>query len=137
MFEFLSWEHLLVIGLAALFIFGPERLPSLAQDAARGLRRVRTAIAAVREQMGDELGEEFTGLRDLDLRRYHPRTFIREQLLGEESPPRLRGGPAVTTGDGADGSSGSANTAVAGVVLGQRAWSRVLTQPPPFDPDAT
>ena len=84
MFDFLSWGHLLVIALAALFIFGPERLPTLAADAGRGLRRLRETITAVREQMSAELGEDLPDLRELDVRRYHPRTFLRDQLFGDD-----------------------------------------------------
>ena len=84
MFDSIGWGEILVVALAALFIFGPERLPSLAKDAAAGLKRVRSAIKDVRGQVDETLGDDFAELRDLDLRRYHPRTFIREQLFGDE-----------------------------------------------------
>ena len=84
MFSSIGWGEILVVALAALFIFGPERLPSLAKDASRGLRRARTAIKDVRSQVDDVLGDDLAELRDLDLRRYHPRTLIREQLLGDD-----------------------------------------------------
>jgi sec-independent protein translocase protein TatB len=83
-FDSIGWGEILVVALAALFIFGPERLPSLAKDAAAGLKRVRAAIKDVRGQVDETLGDDFAELRDLDLRRYHPRTFIREQLFGDE-----------------------------------------------------
>ncbi len=41
MFDQLGWGELTVILLLALFVFGPERLPGLAQDAGRALRQVR------------------------------------------------------------------------------------------------
>ena len=108
MFHFLSWGHLLVLALGALFIFGPDRLPTLARDAARGLKRVRTALGDVRAHLDDELGEEFAEIRDLDLRRYRPRTFIRHQLSGPDSANqpgdaiRPRGRPGIRShkGDG-------------------------------------
>jgi len=84
LFSSIGWGEILVVALAALFIFGPERLPSLAKDASRGLRRARTAIKDVRSQVDDVLGDDLAELRDLDLRRYHPRTLIREQLLGDD-----------------------------------------------------
>ena len=84
MFDSIGWGEILVVALAALFIFGPERLPSLAKDAAAGLKRVRSAIKDVRGQVDETLGDDFAELRDLDLRRYHPRTFIRDQLFGDE-----------------------------------------------------
>lgn len=111
MLDFLSWGHLLVIALAALFIFGPDRLPTLAQDAARGVRRAREAVAAVRGQLQDTVGEDLAELRDLDLRRYHPRTFLRDQLFGDDDPvPAAPPAPPRTVD---------------------------RSTPPPFDPDAT
>ncbi len=119
MFDSIGWGEIVVLLLAALFIFGPERLPHLAKDAATGLRKVRAAITGVREQMNESLGDEFSELRDLDLRKYHPKTFIRSQLLDDQpdTPPVRRGSAA----------------APAGVV----ARPRDHATPPPFDPDAT
>ncbi|HEV7187916.1 MAG TPA: twin-arginine translocase TatA/TatE family subunit [Blastococcus sp.] len=114
MFDSIGWGEILVLALAALFIFGPERLPTLAKDAAAGLKKVREAITGVREQMNDSLGDDFAELRDLDLRKYHPKTFIRDQLLGDDGVPfstPVVGAPAARPRD------------------------RAI--PPPFDPDAT
>jgi sec-independent protein translocase protein TatB len=83
-FDSIGWGEILVVALAALFIFGPERLPTLAKDAAAGLKRVRTAMRDIRGQVDESLGDDFADLRDIDLRRYHPKTFIRDQLFGDE-----------------------------------------------------
>jgi len=115
-FDSIGWGEIVVLALAALFIFGPERLPGLAKDAATGLKRVRAAITGIREQVNESLGDDLPELRDLDLRKYHPRTFIRTQLLGDEDDEPTR---RVTT--------------TAPVV----ARSRDRGSPPPFDPDAT
>ena len=84
MFDAIGWGEIVVLALAALFIFGPERLPGLAREAASALRHVRSALRDVRGQVGDTLGDEFADLCDLDLRRYHPRTVLREQLLKDD-----------------------------------------------------
>ncbi len=86
MFDSIGWGEIVVLGLAALFIFGPERLPTLARDAAQGLKKAREAITGVRGQLHDSLGDDFDQLRDLDLRKYHPKTFIRDQLMGDDEP---------------------------------------------------
>ena len=113
MFDSIGWGEIIVLALAALFIFGPERLPDLTRDAAAGLKRVRAAITGVREQMNESLGEDFAELRDLDLRKYHPRTFIRSQLLGDDDQPvKASMAPPV-------------------------ARPRDRSTPPPYDPDAT
>ena len=93
MFDSIGWGEIVVLGLAALFIFGPERLPTLAKDAAAGLKKVREAITGVREQVNESFGDDLGELRDLDLRKYHPKTFIRTQLLGDDDEPAA---PRVT-----------------------------------------
>jgi sec-independent protein translocase protein TatB len=118
-FDSIGWGEIIVLALAALFIFGPERLPDLAKDAATGLKKVRAAVTGVRAQVDESLGDDFTKLRDLDLRQYHPKTFIRNQLLTDDEPPRATGATAATT------------------VAAAAARTRVHSAPPPFDPDAT
>ena len=114
MFDSIGWGEIVVLALAALFIFGPERLPGLAKDAATGLKKVREAITGIRAQVNESLGEDLPELRDLDLRKYHPRTFIRSQLLGDDEPPPVQLGTATAA-----------------------ARPRDHAVPPPFDPDAT
>jgi sec-independent protein translocase protein TatB len=124
-FDSIGWGEIVVLALAALFIFGPDRLPGLAKDAATGLKKVREAITGVRGQLHESLGDDFDQLRDLDLRQYHPKTFIRQQLLADDEPPaprRANGSTAVSAG----GAVGSA--------AGRR---RDTAVPPPFDADAT
>ena len=116
MFDSIGWGEIVVLVLAALFIFGPERLPHLAKDAATGLKKVREAITGVRQQVNESLGDELPQLRDLDLRKYHPKTFIRSQLFEDETetPPVHRGSATATS-----------------------ARPRDHGTPPPFDADAT
>jgi sec-independent protein translocase protein TatB len=130
-FDSIGWGEIIVLALAALFIFGPERLPDLAKDAAQGIKKVREAITGVRAQMSETMPEEFAQLRDLDLRKYHPKTFIRDQLLGDDDTPPVQLGSAT-------GSAGLVNgTAGATVAGAASARSRDAGTPPPFDPDAT
>ena len=119
MFDSIGWGDVVVLVLAALFIFGPERLPHLAKDAAVGLKKLRAAISSAREQMNDQLGDDLADLRDLDLRQYHPRTFIRNQLLGDDDEPWATRGSADP------------------VPARETAPSRDRGTPPPVDPDAT
>ena len=121
MFDSIGWGEIIVLALAALFIFGPERLPHLAKDAAAGLKKARTAITGVRAQVNETLGDDLPELRDLDLRKYHPRTFIRSQLFEDDEPSRRSGSPAASASAAASGAARRRDRAV----------------PPPFDPDAT
>ncbi|MGY1813718.1 twin-arginine translocase TatA/TatE family subunit [Blastococcus sp. SYSU D00820] len=148
MFDSIGWGEIAVVALAALFIFGPERLPHLAKDAAAGLKRLREAISGVRSQVDESLGEDLAGLRDLDLRKYHPKTFIRDQLLADDDAPPVRRGSATgSAGLIKDGTAAAAGATAAGAGLtpGRRALaaraaaarSRDAGTPPPFDIDAT
>ena len=101
MFDSIGWGEIVVLALAALFIFGPERLPTLARDAAQGLRKVREAVTGVRAQVHESMGDELSDLRDLDLRKYHPKTFIRDNLLGDDTPPVRRKSAASLPSSGA------------------------------------
>lgn len=97
MFNSIGWGEIVALGLAALFIFGPERLPDLARDVAGGLKRVRGAVTGVRSQVHESLGDDFVHLRDVDLRRYHPRNFVREHLLGEDDAVSPHAGRSART----------------------------------------
>jgi sec-independent protein translocase protein TatB len=93
MFDSIGWGEVLVLAVAALFIFGPDRLPSVARDAAAGLKRVRSAVTAVRGQLHEELGQEFPQLANLDLRQYRPEALIRQHLIGDDVARTPGGGP--------------------------------------------
>ncbi|HYO36885.1 MAG TPA: twin-arginine translocase TatA/TatE family subunit [Geodermatophilus sp.] len=129
MFDSIGWGEIIVLALAALFIFGPERLPTLAKDAAAGLKKVRTALTGVRAQVDDSLGEDLAGLRDLDLRKYHPKTFIRAQLFDDDDAPPVRRGSA--------GAAGAAAGATAASLVKPARVQHDRSVPPPFDADAT
>jgi sec-independent protein translocase protein TatB len=130
-FDSIGWGEIVVLALAALFIFGPDRLPGIAKEAAQGLKKVREAITGVRAQVHDSVGDDFAELRDLDLRKYHPKTFIRDQLLGDDDAPPVRRGSAT-------GSAGLVNGATSGAAPAAAvARPRDAGTPPPVDLDAT
>lgn len=82
MFGSLGWERLLVLAFLALIIFGPERLPTLARDAAQALKNLREMARGAQAQLGNELGPEFA---DLDLQTLNPRAFVRRHLLDDDT----------------------------------------------------
>jgi sec-independent protein translocase protein TatB len=133
-FDSIGWGEIVVLALAALFIFGPERLPTLARDAAAGLKKVRTALTGVRAQVDESLGEDLAGLRDVDLRKYHPKTFIRSQLF--EDDPDDRAAPPVRRGNAGVPGQVAAGATAASLVKPAVA-ERDRSVPPPFDVDAT
>ena len=83
MFGLSAW-HLAILVVVGLFVFGPERLPTMLRDLGKALRQVRQAAAAMQEDLKAELGPE---VGDLDLRSLHPRTFVEKHLFGDEEDP--------------------------------------------------
>ncbi|HEX4728861.1 MAG TPA: sec-independent translocase [Jatrophihabitans sp.] len=78
-----------VLAAVALIVFGPDKLPQLAKDAARMLRTLRDIAQGARSQLNSELGPDFA---DFDLSSLNPRTAIKNALLGDdELRPDLSG----------------------------------------------
>jgi sec-independent protein translocase protein TatB len=79
----LGWEEVLVLAILGLIIFGPERLPKVASDAAKMLRELRAMARGAANDLKAELGPE---LADLDLRGLHPRRFVEDAIFGDDEP---------------------------------------------------
>ena len=79
----LGWPETAVLLLLGLFLFGPERLPGLAADAGRALRKLRAYVKDMSQELREELGPE---VADLDLRSLHPREIVRRNLFEDEEP---------------------------------------------------
>lgn len=77
----LGFGELLVVAVLALFVFGPERLPSLAADAGKMLRTLRRTLKGLTDDLKAELGPE---VGDLDLASLHPKAFVRKHLLEDD-----------------------------------------------------
>lgn len=85
-----------VLAIAALFIFGPERLPTAAAQAARMLRQLRSMATNARSELAGELGPEFNNLSIEDL---NPRTFIRKNLIEGSGLDTLKDDIGITKAD--------------------------------------
>ncbi|MDQ3307347.1 MAG: sec-independent translocase [Actinomycetota bacterium] len=79
----------MVLAIVAIFVFGPDRLPEVARQAAKLLRSARTTLSSARSQLSDELGPEFS---NLDLSDLNPRSLVKKHLLDDldddETPAR-------------------------------------------------
>lgn len=80
----LSGEKLLILGLIAVFILGPDRLPHYAQQLAKFAKSVKRMADGAKDQLSNEIGEELDW-KKLDPRQYDPRRIIREALAEEVS----------------------------------------------------
>lgn len=89
----LTFEKLLLIGIIAVFLLGPERLPYYASQLARLVKSVRNMANGAKERMREEMGPDFDDVdwKKLDPRQYDPRRIIREALLEDDEPaPQVR-----------------------------------------------
>jgi len=145
--------EILVLLLVALFIFGPDRLPTMAKQAGKALRDLRNMVGGIRKDLSDELGVDEA---NLSLPTLDPRSYVRKHVLegldldDSDTPSngkaKSRGSSAKAGGSSAAGRSvagsagagaGSANgAAAAGSGDGSQAPEQSAPRPA-FDPDAT
>jgi sec-independent protein translocase protein TatB len=83
--------ELLVLAAVGVIVLGPERLPQYAAQLGKLVRQARGFARTAREQMREELGEDFDDIdwKSLDPRRYDPRRIVREALLDDDDEPVL------------------------------------------------
>lgn len=78
-----------VIAFVAVLVFGPDRLPDLARQAAQMVRKARQLANSARDELRAELGPEYA---DLELRDLDPREIVRrhiaEALEDDDEPVR-------------------------------------------------
>ena len=81
----LSGEKLIILGLIAAFVIGPDRLPQYAAKLAQFVKSAKRMAEGAKTQLSEEMGEEFEELdwKKLDPRQYDPRRIIREALQEE------------------------------------------------------
>ncbi|MDO8381655.1 MAG: twin-arginine translocase TatA/TatE family subunit [Microbacterium sp.] len=143
MFFGLTIEKLLLIGVIAALLVGPERLPRYAEGLAKLLGRLREFLRGAKTRVRDEMGEDFDDVdwRRLDPRQYDPRRIIREALL-DEAPikPVSPGAPRPATAAlGGVGATGAGVAALAGASDTAAAPASVASAPnaTPYDSEAT
>ncbi len=78
---------MLLIGIIALFLIGPDRLPAYSAQLGRLIRQLRNMASGAKDRMRDELGPDFDDMdwKKLDPRQYDPRRIIREALREDAS----------------------------------------------------
>ena len=74
----IGFAEFLMIGVVALVVFGPDRLPEFARQAGRMVRQVRTLSRQARDDLRAELGPEYA---DFELTDLDPRRAIRKHIL--------------------------------------------------------
>lgn len=127
MFTNVGWSELLVLGVVALVVLGPERLPEAARWLASAIRKVKEFAGNAQQQLKDDYGADFDEFKEPlqqlnELRGLSPRAMVTKHLLdGDDSlfsgnfdaaapaGGAVAAGPAVTgpatTGPSATGST--------------------------------
>ena len=67
-----------VIAFVAVLVFGPDKLPELAKQAAQFIKQLKKMANAARDDLRSELGPEFS---DLELRDLDPRAIVRKHIM--------------------------------------------------------
>lgn len=79
--------EILIVAVIGLLIFGPERLPRAAADAAKWLRQIRTMATGARKDLADSAGIDFADTVK-SLQEFHPRRLAAN--LMNDDPPGAR-----------------------------------------------
>lgn len=126
----LTFEKVLLIGIIAVFLLGPEKLPHYAAQLARLVRQLRDMANGAKDRMRDEMGPEFDELdwKKLDPRQYDPRRIIREALI-DEDPVKEQSATVSRVTPNADGAYLQRKNA--------RDAALAPAEPAPFDSEAT
>lgn len=80
----MGWPEIALILVVALLLFGPEKLPELAKQAGGFVRTVRRMADAAKNDLGREMGQDFS---DLNLKDLDPREIVRRNFLDDDTTP--------------------------------------------------
>jgi sec-independent protein translocase protein TatB len=130
----LDFTKLLVLGVIALIIFGPDRLPTMAAQAGRALREVRKLLDGAKSELQENLGPEFSQLDITDL---NPKTFVRKHLMDEIAGDGVLVNAFKDVRSAATDTVRAAGGAANGSAGALPAASLSAGERPPFDAEAT
>ncbi|MCW2605232.1 MAG: sec-independent translocation protein [Pseudonocardiales bacterium] len=94
-----------VLAIIAVVVFGPDRLPSLAKQAAQMLRTVREMSSNARKQLSELSPGLDESLRDLDLgqlgggAKFNARTALQKMIFEDDEPTPSKPVPAPLATD--------------------------------------
>jgi sec-independent protein translocase protein TatB len=123
----LNISKILILGLLALIIFGPDQLPKVAAQAGRALRDLRRIAEGAKADLQEGLGPEF---RDFDINDLNPKAFVRKHLWEEFDATETGSASAGTTTQQAPVTPAATAPQTNGAVL-------PMGETPPYDAEAT
>lgn len=91
--------EIIILGVVGLLVFGPERLPRAAADAAKWLKQIRAMASGARQDLADSAGLDLSETVDTvkSLQEFHPRRLAASILKDEpddEAPKAAQKAPA-------------------------------------------
>ena len=86
--------EIVIVAIIGLLVFGPERLPRAAADAAKWLKQIRTMASGARQDLADSAGIDLSETVDTvkSLQEFHPRRLAANLLKDDPdqaSPPSV------------------------------------------------
>ena len=102
----IGFSEMVLVGLVALLVFGPERLPRVAREAALWIRKIRSAVSSVKAEINQELQLQEIRQTMAEKKRSleHQAAAFRkegeEMVSGKRSEAKKRQGHSEEAGDG-------------------------------------
>ncbi len=88
--------ELMLLAVVGLLVFGPERLPRAAADAARMLRNLKAMASTARKDLADASGVDLAETKETlkELQSYHPKRLVGDLFDDDDESPRASGSGA-------------------------------------------
>lgn len=127
----INGAEFLVLGILAVVILGPDKLPEYTRKLAEFIKGIRNYASTAKERFQEEMGDEVKDVdwRKLDPRQYDPRKIIRDALFEDDAPAN------ATTSTNTEPASAQWKPQALPNVAGQDRLP--ADQPAPFDDEAT
>lgn len=136
----LTFNKLVVVGLIAAFIIGPERLPALAEGLAKLVKKskswLKDSSKNISEEFGDDGVDALEELKKFDPRKFDPRRIIVNAWMEDEQAPGGSSGPGSGPGNSSSPTAGAAGLDIPGAAQ-QREQLMSGSIATPFDDEAT
>lgn len=85
--------EIMIVAIIGLLVFGPERLPRAAADAAKWLKQIRMMATGARKDLADSAGIDL-GDTVKSLQEFHPRRLAASFLSDDQPEAKKDGRPS-------------------------------------------
>ena len=96
-----GFSEMLLVGLIALLVFGPERLPKVAREAALWIRKARAMASSVKQEIDREMQlQDIKEAMDKQKREMERMLLLADKLEGGQAPPKAEAKPPAQPQEG-------------------------------------